>query len=113
MILNWILDSIPIWVYVVVGCAGAGALMYFFSPIIIPLWNLLPNWLKWFLGFIVAMFLAIMGGRYKGRQDALEEQRKRDAEAAAKRKTIDAEVTNLDRPAVDKRLDPWMRDDPG
>ena len=110
MIWNFIVDHIPIWVYVVVGCAGAGALMYFFSPIIIPLWNLLPNWLKWFLGFVVAMFLAIMGGRYKGRKDAEEEQRERDAEALKNRTKVDNEVNKLDRPAVDKRLDPWMRD---
>ena len=108
--MNFILDHIPVWVYVVVACAGAGALMYFFSPIIIPLWNLLPNWLKWTLGFIVAMFLAVMGGRVKGRRDAEEEQAKRDAAAISNRKKIDDEVAKLDRPAVDKRLDPFMRD---
>lgn len=111
--MNYIVDHIPVWVYVVVGCAGAGALMYFFSPIILPLWAKLPTWLKVTLGFIVAMFLAVMGGRVKGRRDAEEEQRQRDAAAIANRKTIDNEVDKMDRPTINTKLDPWMRDDPG
>lgn len=112
MIWNYIIDHIPVWVYVVIGVGGFGVLMYFFSPILIPIWNALPNWLKWAIGFVIAMFLAIMGGRYKGRKDAEEEQKKRDADAIANRKTVDNEISKLDKPAVNKRLDPWMRDDP-
>lgn len=109
--MNFIIDHIPVWVYVVVGCAGAGALMYFFSPIILPLWNLMPSWLKWTLGFIVAMFLAVMGGRVKGRRDAEEEERRRDAQAQETRDKIDVTVDKLPEGGAEKQLrDRWSSD---
>jgi hypothetical protein len=110
MLWNLIVDHIPIWVYVVVGGLGIGAAFYFFSPILIPIWNLMPTWIKLVLGGATATFLAYMGGRYKGRADADEETRRQNDEALKKRQKVDANVAQMDEKTVDKRLDRWMRD---
>lgn len=107
---NSIIDHIPPWVWVTVAATAALAAFYFASPILIPLWRVTPNWVKVALAFTVAVVLAALGGRYKGRQNAEEEQRRRDAEAIQRRSEIDHDVQKLDRPAVDRRLDLWMRD---
>jgi membrane protein implicated in regulation of membrane protease activity len=110
MIWNFIVDHIPVWVYVVVAVLGAGALFYFFSPVLIPLWNILPGWLKWLLGGIAAIFLAYVGGRYKGSHDEEERERQRDADALKKRKEVDDNVAKMDPKTVKTDLDKWRRD---
>lgn len=110
MIFNWIIDHIPLWVWITVFAAVVLAAFYFASPVLIPLWKITPRWVKITLTFVGAVVLAILGGRYKGRQDAEEEQRRRDNEALQRRTEIDHDIEKLDRPATDKRLDRWMRD---
>jgi membrane protein implicated in regulation of membrane protease activity len=111
MIFNWIIDHIPLWAWVTLICLFSAAMFYYTSPIIIPLWNLLPKWIKVTLGALLAVVLALLGGRYKGRKDAEEEQRKRDAEAIARRKEVDNEVDKLPEKTVHDQLSRWNRTD--
>lgn len=111
MFWDWIIDHIPVWVYVVVIVLGTGALFYFFSPILVPLWNLTPRWVKVAGGAVLSVILAALAGRYKGRKDAEEEQRRRDAEAIETRKKVDDEVSHLSPDDRRKRLDGWVRDE--
>lgn len=109
--LSWIVDQIPLWVYVAVAIPLIGGAFYFASPILVPLWNLTPRWVKVAGGVILAIGSAFVLGRNKGARDAKELQRRNDAQAIDNRREIDHEVQNLDVPAVDKRLDKWLRDD--
>lgn len=110
LIFNWLLDHIPLWVYVVAFCMGGGALFYFFSPILIPLWNITPRWLKLVLGFILSIGAALVAGRYKGAKDERDMEAKRAAQAINNRTEIDNEVGKLSGTDTDKRLGKWMRD---
>lgn len=111
IIWNTIVDHIPWWVYMVLGVGGLGALFYFFSPILVPLWNMLPTWLKATLIGISAAFLAWIAGRNTGRRNAEEEERRKNAEALQKRTEVDREVNNLSgKQTQDKLRDRWSRD---
>ena len=111
MLWNWIIDHIPIWVWLVILFGGLGALFYFFSPILVPIWNLMPKWLKVLLGGIVSVTLAALAGRYRGRKDAEEEQRRRDAEALQKRKEVEDAVNKLPPGEAENRLrNRWSSD---
>lgn len=110
IIWNAIVDHIPLWGWIVIIGLPAIVAFYYLSPILIPLWNILPGWLKWTLGGIVAIFLSIMGGRYKGRKDAEEEERRKNADALKKRTEVDNEVTQLDDKGVKDKLRDWSRD---
>jgi membrane protein implicated in regulation of membrane protease activity len=111
LICNWVIDHIPVWVYVVIIIGGTGALFYFFSPILVPLWNLTPRWVKVAGGAILSVILAALAGRYRGRKDAEEEQKKRDAEAIANRNKVNEDVEKLSPTDQRKRLDGWVRDE--
>lgn len=108
--INFILDHIPIWGWVVIIGVPVGVLLFYFGPILLPIWNALPNWMKWTLGGIGAIFLAFMGGRYKGRANAEEEERKRNAEALQKRTEVDHDVANMSNKDVQDKLGRWTRD---
>lgn len=111
MIWNSIIDHIPLWGWFVIIGAPIGAALYFASPILIPLWHMLPNWVKALLIFIGGLALAFLGGRYRGRANAEEEQRRRDAQALQKRTEVDHEVDNLsDKETADRLRDRWTRD---
>jgi hypothetical protein len=103
IIWNTIVDHIPWWVYMVAGTAGIGALFYFFSPILVPIWNMLPTWLRAALIGTVAAFLAWIAGRNTGRHNAEEEERRRNADAMRKRNEVDN--------AVDKKSDSQVQQD--
>jgi protein-S-isoprenylcysteine O-methyltransferase Ste14 len=111
MFFNWIIDHIPIWVWLVLLFGGTGALFYFFSPILVPIWNLTPRWIKVLGAGIISVILAALAGRYKGRRDAEDEQRKRDAQAIETRKETHDEVQKLSPSDRRKRLDGWVRDE--
>lgn len=111
MIWNAIVDHIPLWGWFIIIGLPIGALLYFFSPILIPLWRALPTWLKATLIFIASLFLAFMGGRYKGRANAEEEQRRRDADALRKRTEVDHEIDQQsDKQTADQLRNRWTRD---
>jgi hypothetical protein len=106
----YIFDQIPWWLYLLLGGLAAGALFYFFSPILIPLWAATPKSVKIALGAVGAAFLAFIYGLNRGNRNARDLQAKQDAQAVQKRTETDDEVGKLSDPAVDKRLDRWMRD---
>jgi hypothetical protein len=111
--MNWLIDHIPIWGWIIIIGLPVMAAFYFASPVLIPLWNVLPKWLKVTLGVIAAVFIAFMGGRYRGRANAEEEDRRRNAEALRKRQEVDNETNRMLGGDVDKKLrDRWSRDDP-
>lgn len=113
MLWDWVVDHIPVWVYVVVGGLGIGAAFYFFSPILIPLWNIMPRWMKVALAFVVSITLAALAGRYRGRANAEEEERRRNAEALRKRTEVDNEINKMSGSEVESKLrNRWSRDDP-
>lgn len=110
IIWNSIVDHIPLWGWFVIFGVPAGVLLYFFYPILLPIWNLLPTWLKAVLIGIGAAILAFLGGRYKGRANAEEEERRRNAEALQKRTEVDSAVDRLGTGEAEKRLrDRWSR----
>lgn len=110
MIFSWILDHIPLWLYVTVGGLGAAAAFYFLSPVLVPLWAITPKPIKWALGFVVAIVGAVLAGRYKGAKDERDRQARRDAEALQNRVRVDHEVDRKDAPAVHTDLNRWNRD---
>lgn len=110
MILNYILDHIPLWAYLVAGGIILLVLLYFFSPILVPIWNALPTWLKVTLVFIVSMIGAVFAGRYRGAKDERDAEAAREREAIQKRNEVDEKVSKMDAPAVHSDLDRWNRD---
>lgn len=104
------MDQIPWWLYILIAVPLIGGLMYFLSPVLIPLWRMTPTWVKGVGGFLLALGLAFVSGRNKGSRDAKEMQKRRDAEAVQNRERIHREVDHLNEPDVDKRLNKWMRD---
>lgn len=111
MIMNYILDHIPLWGWFIIIGVPAGALLYFFGPILLPIWRMLPLPVRVALIGIGAAFLAFMGGRYKGRWNAEEEERRRDAQSLQKRTEVDHDVDmQSDAQTADKLRDRWTRD---
>jgi len=107
---DYIASQVPWWVYLAVGLLGTGALFYFFSPVLIPLWNLTPRWVKVLLGSIGAALLAWQAGRNKGVKDAKAQQAENDRQATEHRSEIDTSVRNATDADLDKRHDRWLRD---
>jgi hypothetical protein len=112
MIWSSIVDHIPLWGWLVIFGVPVLALLYFFGPILLPIWRALPLSVRVALLGVGAGILAYFGGRYRGRANADEEQRRRDAEALKKRAEVDHEVDKLsDKQAADRLRDRWSRRD--
>lgn len=108
--LSWIIDQIPLWAYVVAVLCVLAVLYFYFGAILIPIWNALPKWVKTVIYFLLAIGAAFVLGRNKAARDFKERQDNLNAKAVQKRQEIHDEVSNLDKPATDKRLDEWLRD---
>lgn len=111
--MSWILDQVPFWVWIAIGTGGMGALVVFVPgalAFIVGIWNMMPKPVKIAIGAIVGAVSLYLAGRNKGHADAAAEQEKRNAQGEAKRENINREVEQMDRPTVDKRLDPYYRD---
>jgi membrane protein implicated in regulation of membrane protease activity len=111
MILSTILDHIPLWLSLTVGGIVTIVTLYFFSPILIPLWGMLPKPVKIVLEAALAVVVALLAGRYKGAKDERDKQAAREAGAIQKRTEVDHEVSTLPNKQVADRLrDNWSRD---
>lgn len=106
----YLLDQVPTWVWLLVTALGAGALFYFFSPLIMAVSAITPKPVKIALGAIAAGVAAFMYGRYRGNKTAKELEAERDKQAVEKRSEINASVKNATDAELDKRADRWMRD---
>jgi hypothetical protein len=113
IICNWIVDQIPLWGWFIIFGAPIGALLFYFGPVLLPIWRMLPGPVR---GVMIAAgvgLLAWLGGRHKGRQNAEEEERRRNAEALKKRTEVDHEIGSMSGGQVENRLrDRWTRDGP-
>jgi membrane protein implicated in regulation of membrane protease activity len=101
-----ILDHIPWWGWLIIVGVPASVVLLYFKPI----WDALPQWLKGLILLVGALGIAFMGGRYRGRANAEEEERKRNAEALQKRQEVDNDIAKLSDKDVQDRLDRWRRD---
>lgn len=112
MIIDSILNMIPWWGWVIIVAAPVGTLLYFFGPILLPIWRMLPLWLRALILGIGAAFIAWMGGRHVGAETEKEKERQRNAEALRKRAEVDREVEKLKPGEAEKRLrDRWSSGD--
>lgn len=108
MMFNWIIDHIPLWAWIVLVVAGGGVVLAYTYPILLPIWRMLPGPVKALLITVGVGALAFLGGRHKGRKNAEEEERRRNAEALQKRVEVDREVGKLSGDEAQKRLrDRW------
>lgn len=107
--ITWLFSQIPLWVYVTGALLTVGALFYFFSPILVPLWNVTPRWVKVALGFVAALFSAYVLGMNKAARAAKERQKQLDQQAETHREEIHREVENLSPDDLNKRFDKWVR----
>jgi hypothetical protein len=111
MIIDSILDMIPWWGWVVIVGTPIGVLLYFFGPILLPIWRMLPLWLRAVILGVGAAFIAWMGGRHVGAENEKEKERRRNAEALGKRTEVDREIGSLNAGEAEKRLrDRWGSD---
>lgn len=112
MIWNSIVDHIPLWGWIVIFGVPSIVAMYYLSPILLPIWRMLPIPVQVFLGAAGAALLAYLGGRYKGAHDKEEEERRRNAEALQKRTEVNNAVDKLGNKEAEKQLrDRWTRPD--
>lgn len=111
MIWNSFIDHVPLWVWLVLSGCAIGAVLYFFSPILLPIWRMIPTPVRvGIIGAIAAGF-AYLGGRYKGRKNADEERKRLDAQAIQNRERKHDEIQKLSPDDRRKRLDGWVRDE--
>ena len=111
MVWNNIIDHIPLWGWLVIFGVPSIVALYYLSPILLPIWRMLPGPVKIGLAAVAAGVIAFLGGRYRGRANAEEEERRRNAEALKKRAKVDNEIAGMSGSEVDKKLrDRWSRD---
>jgi hypothetical protein len=109
--MSWIIDHIPIWAWVVATLALAGVAWFYLGGVLLPIWNLMPKPLKIAIGGTLAAIGFYLGGRYRGRANAEEEDRRRNAEALQKRKEVDDAVSKLPPGEAESRLrNRWSSD---
>jgi hypothetical protein len=104
-LVNWLINSIPPWLWVVI----VGGILLATYSLWLPIWSLLPNKVKVVIIFIVTLGGAYFAGRYKGAKDERTLMDKRKTEALQKRVEVDREIQRLPPSEVDKRLDKWTR----
>lgn len=113
MIWNSIIDHIPLWGWIVIFGVPAGAVLWYLGPVLLPIWRAIPLPIRLVIMGIGAAVLAYLGGRYKGRANAEEQERRRNAEAMRTREKVDHEIGSLKTGEAEKRLrDRWGSDDP-
>lgn len=107
---DYFISSIPLWVWITLVALIAGLLFYFFSPVILGIWRLMPNWLRITLGAIFAALGIYAAGRHKGYKDVKAREDELNKKAAENRRKIHEDVQKLNPTDTDKRLNKWMRD---
>lgn len=108
--IGWLLDSLPWWTYVIVIGGAVLITLPWTLPIATAIWNALPSWARFVLGGFVAVWLAYIAGRNRGKKNAEERQKAADAKAHETRRRTDDEISKMGQSAVKKELDKWNRD---
>jgi protein-S-isoprenylcysteine O-methyltransferase Ste14 len=103
---SWLFNFIPWWAWIVAAAVALGFTFQFWAPI----WAVMPKWLKATIIFLASVAAAFIAGRNRGSKDERDMRQQADAHAVERRKDTDHEVANLDKPAADDRLKPWLRD---
>lgn len=108
--MQYIMDSVPWYVWLLPAPIIIGVLLWFFGPFIIGIWNALPTKVKAVLIAIGTVGLAYLIGRSQGNKtarDRLEAQRKQAVES---RRQIHDDVQKRDDKRIDDDLSKWLRD---
>lgn len=103
---SWIIDAIPLWVWLAAGAIALAATYPLWSAI----WLVLPRPIKAGIIFIGTAVLAYLAGRNRGFQNASDRQKEADAQATKRRLETNEEVGRMPAADRDKSLDRWMRD---
>jgi membrane protein implicated in regulation of membrane protease activity len=102
-----------VWNSMLIIAAPIGDLLFYFGPVLLPIWRAIPQPIRLGIAAIIAACLAYLGGRYRGRQNAEEEERQRNADALQKRHEVNNEIAKLSpKEREDKLRDRWSRRDP-
>lgn len=110
IIWNSIVDHIPMWGWMIIFGAPIVAALYFFGPILLPIWRMIPLPVRIALIGLLGAVIAFLGGRYKGRANAEEERRQRNHAALQKRAEVDRNVETMGADDVQAKLHKWDRD---
>ena len=105
----WLWNMLPWQVMVVIALVIAGAIAYFAAP----LWMLVPKPIKWLIGMIGALIIAVQYGRNKGTQAAEAKRKANDAAAIKTKGKINETVKNMSNDDVvsDLERNNWLRND--
>jgi hypothetical protein len=106
-VVDLIINAVPVWVWLVIAAVALALTAQFWMPI----WLVLPRWLKATILGTGAILAAYGFGRNKGFRDEQVRRDRANARAVETRKEVDDEVRNDSDAAVDRKLDRWMRDD--
>jgi len=104
------MDQIPWWTWLIFAGVIAVPLLFYFGPVIIGIWNVMPRWLKISLGVTGSLFLSYFAGRNKASRDAKERERQLSANAVKNREQIHDEVNKIPDSELDKHLGKRLRD---
>lgn len=107
LLLGWV----PLWAWIVLCGVIAAPILFYFGPVLLPIWNMLPRPIKLFFEAIVLALLAWAGGRYVGAKRERDEQARREANAIANRAEVDQNVARMDDKTVRDRLAKYNRRD--
>ena len=110
-VIDWIVDHIPLWVWLTVSGCAVAVVLYFFSPVLLPIWRMIPLPVRVGLIGAFAAVMAYLAGRRTGRQNADEERKRNDAQAIQNREKTHDEIQKLSPSDRRKRLDGWVRDE--
>lgn len=109
-ICNMIVDAIPLWGWIVIFGVPIGGVLYACGPILLPIWRMIPQPIRFAIYAIFAGLLAYLAGRHTGRGNARDEQKQRDAAAEKTALEVQNEVGRMSgKEAQDKLRDRWSR----
>lgn len=108
--MSWLLDWMPWWVWPALIGLALLVTMNLWLPVATLIWNRLPVSVRWVLVGVGTAGLAYLAGRNRGRRNALEEQRRREAQAIQKRLEVNRRVDRMTPEEADKEDDRWVRD---
>lgn len=105
-VIDLVLNAVPAWVWGIALAIILALTIQWWLPI----WLSLPRWLKGLIIGLGALFAAYLLGRNKGFRDEQARRDKANANAIKNRNEVNDAIGKMDAPAVDKRLDRWLRD---